>query len=191
MRRCLGEEIVMTQDEMRAVVDAHFVAEDMGDLDAAVAQYTDDVEHDVVGVPGGPLYGRAAARRRYEQLMSQVRTDELTEIHRFYGDDVCVVEHEVTATVTDSFGDLPGGSSIAGSAGGSSIAGSAGGSSIAGSAGGSSIAGSAGGRQVRFRMLHLFQFRAGRISRENVWMDAATIIAQLQAPSSQVAGSRA
>ncbi|WP_445187886.1 hypothetical protein ACTXG6_12175 [Pseudonocardia sp. Cha107L01] len=29
-------------------------------------------------------------------------------------------------------------------------------------------------------MLHVFEFRGGRISRENVWMDAATVLAQLR-----------
>jgi len=35
------------------------------------------------------------------------------------------------------------------------------------------------GRTVRFRMLHVFEFRDGLISRENVWMDTATVLAQL------------
>lgn len=132
---------------MRALVDAHIAAEDTGDLDAAVAVYTDDVEHDVVGAPGGPMHGRVAARQRYEHLMRDVRTDELREVRCFYGDDVCVVEHACTATVTGSLAGLPG-----------------------------------NGRQVSFRMLHVFEFRASRISRENVWMDTATVMAQL-APS--------
>ena len=35
------------------------------------------------------------------------------------------------------------------------------------------------GKQVRFRVLHVFEFRDGRISRENVWMDGAALAAQL------------
>jgi hypothetical protein len=35
---------------------------------------------------------------------------------------------------------------------------------------------------VRFRLLHVFEFAGGRISRENVWMDTATVLAQLTAP---------
>ena len=138
----------MTQDDMRALVDAHIAAENTSDLDAAVAVYTDDVEHDVVGAPGGPVHGRAAARQRYEQIMHEVRTDELRETRRFYGDNVCVVEHDCTMTVTGSFAGLAG-----------------------------------DGRQATFRMLHVFEFRAGRISRENVWTDTATIMVQLRAPS--------
>lgn len=37
------------------------------------------------------------------------------------------------------------------------------------------------GRQVSFRMLHLFEFRDDAISRENVWMDTASAMAQLRA----------
>lgn len=143
----------MTQDEMWALVAAHLAAEDIGDLDAAVAVYTDDVEHDVVGAPGGPLHGRAAVRQRYEQLLNNVRTDELTETRRFYGDDVCVVEHECRAIVTGHFAGFPG-----------------------------------NGRRVTFRMLHIFEFRTGRISRENVWLDTATVMAQLTTPIPAGAG---
>jgi steroid delta-isomerase-like uncharacterized protein len=38
------------------------------------------------------------------------------------------------------------------------------------------------GRQVTFRMLHVWEFRDGLISRENVWFDGAAIMAQLTAP---------
>jgi steroid delta-isomerase-like uncharacterized protein len=137
--------VATTRSEMAALVDAHLSAEDAGDLDGAVAGYTDDVEHDVVGAPGGPLRGPAAARLRYTQLLEQVRTDRLTEARRFYGDEVCVVEHECAATVLGEFAGLAG-----------------------------------RGRPVRFRMLHVFEFRGGRISRENVWMDTATVLAQLR-----------
>ena len=35
------------------------------------------------------------------------------------------------------------------------------------------------GREISFRMLHVFEFRDGRISRENVWLDGGGIVAQL------------
>jgi steroid delta-isomerase-like uncharacterized protein len=142
----LTEEPVMSTSraEMAALVNRHLAAEGVGDLDAAVAGYTDDVEHDVVGAPGGPLRGPAAARQRYAELLEQVRSEELVELRRFYGDEHCVVEHECAATVLGSFAGLPGRA-----------------------------------RRVRFRMLHVFEFRDGRISRENVWMDTAGVAAQL------------
>ncbi|TGA85741.1 ketosteroid isomerase [Streptomyces palmae] len=35
------------------------------------------------------------------------------------------------------------------------------------------------GRRISFRMLHVFEFRDGLISRENVWIDGAAVTAQL------------
>ena len=35
------------------------------------------------------------------------------------------------------------------------------------------------GRRISFRTLHVFEFRNGLISRENVWLDSAAIIDQL------------
>ncbi|MBE1547443.1 putative ester cyclase [Mycobacterium sp. OAS707] len=34
-------------------------------------------------------------------------------------------------------------------------------------------------RRITFRMLHVFQFRDGLISRENIWLDSAAIVDQL------------
>jgi steroid delta-isomerase-like uncharacterized protein len=136
----------MHPTEMDRLVEEHIRAEDAGDLDAAIALYTDDVEHDVVGAPGGPLRGPAAARARYAELLGNVRTDEMLLRRRYHATDACIVEHEVAATVVGQFAGVPG-----------------------------------NGRQVRFRLLHVFEFARGRISRENVWMDTATVMAQLAA----------
>jgi predicted ester cyclase len=38
------------------------------------------------------------------------------------------------------------------------------------------------GRRISFRMIHVWEFRDGLISRENVWLDGGGIIAQLTAP---------
>ena len=35
------------------------------------------------------------------------------------------------------------------------------------------------GRRISFRILHVFEFRDGLISRENVWLDSAAIVEQL------------
>jgi predicted ester cyclase len=34
-------------------------------------------------------------------------------------------------------------------------------------------------RRITFRILHVFEFRDGLISRENVWIDTAAIVSQL------------
>jgi predicted ester cyclase len=35
------------------------------------------------------------------------------------------------------------------------------------------------GRRISFRILHVFEFRDGLISRENVWLDTAAVVSQL------------
>jgi hypothetical protein len=37
------------------------------------------------------------------------------------------------------------------------------------------------GRRVSFRILHIWDFDDGKISRENVWLDSAAVVAQLTA----------
>ncbi|HWB67296.1 MAG TPA: ester cyclase [Mycobacteriales bacterium] len=44
------------------------------------------------------------------------------------------------------------------------------------------------GKRVEFRVLHVYEFKDGTITRENVWMDGAAISAQLMAPVSPSAG---
>ena len=61
----------MTPDEMEALIGAHLRAEGNGDPDRAVANYTEDVEHDVVGFPGSPLRGISAALEFYRQLVKR------------------------------------------------------------------------------------------------------------------------
>jgi predicted ester cyclase len=39
------------------------------------------------------------------------------------------------------------------------------------------------GRRVTFRILHVWEFTDGQISRENVWLDGASVVAQLTAGS--------
>jgi steroid delta-isomerase-like uncharacterized protein len=46
------------------------------------------------------------------------------------------------------------------------------------------------GRRIHVRVLHVFEFRDGRISRENVWVDGAAAIAQLTAPPGAGAANR-
>jgi steroid delta-isomerase-like uncharacterized protein len=137
----------MTPSEMDQLVDRHIAAERAGDTAGSVAMYTDDVEHDVVGFPTGPVHGKDAAQGFYEYLVSNVLTDEMDVTHRYYGDDFCVMEHIVTGTVPGEFLGVPG-----------------------------------HGRGITFRLLHVWEFRDGLISRENVWLDGGSVIAQLTAP---------
>jgi uncharacterized protein len=134
----------MTPREMDRLIDEHFQMEARADLDGILATFTDDVEHDVVGNPDGPLHGPAAIRPFYEALTSDLEATGVTPLRRYHGDSFAVddVVWEGRA-VGRPFG----------------------------------IEGR--NRPVRFRLLHVFEFRDGRIARENVWMDFATFYAQL------------
>jgi steroid delta-isomerase-like uncharacterized protein len=136
----------MTPEQIDKLIEAHVKAEKAGDFAAAVAMYTDDIEHDVVGAAGGPLRGPEAAARRYERIQRDMEQDELVRTRTLYGEDFCVIEHDATCRVVGQFAGIEG-----------------------------------RGRQVRFRMLNIFEFRDGLISRENIWKDGTAIIAQLTA----------
>ena len=139
----------MTPEQIDNLIEAHVKAEKADDFAAAVAMYTDDIEHDVVGAAGGSLRGPEAAARRYQRIQRDMEQDELVRTRTLYGDEFCVIEHDATCRVVGQFAGIDG-----------------------------------RGRQVRFRMMHIFEFRDGKISRENVWKDSTAIIAQLtEAPT--------
>lgn len=137
----MGTTSTVVMDEL---IDRHLAAEFAGDSAASVAMYTDDVVHDVVGFPSGPVEGKTAALGFYEYLMANFHTETMEEVRRFHADDACTVEHVTTGTVPGDLLGVPG-----------------------------------GGRRVSFRQLHVWEFRDRLISRENVWIDAGSIIAQL------------
>jgi steroid delta-isomerase-like uncharacterized protein len=137
----------MKPAEMDELIERHIAAERAGDTAGAVAMYTDDVEHDVVGSPTGPVRGKEAAQGFYEFLVRNIRTETMDPVHTYYGDDFCVMEHTWTGTVPGEFLGVPG-----------------------------------NGRWITFRMIHVWEFRDGLMSRENVWLDGAAIVAQLTAP---------
>ncbi len=76
----------MKPEEMDRLIEAHIEAEKAGDTAGAVAMYTEDVQHDVVGAPHGPLHGKEAAQGFYEQLTSDIHTEQMVPTRRYYGD---------------------------------------------------------------------------------------------------------
>ena len=136
----------MEPREMDELIEQHIKAEMAGDPSGCVAMYTDDVVHDVVGSPLGPLSGPDAAKGFYEQLTQDIRTEQMTPMRKYYGDEFCVIEHEWTGTVPGTFLGVPG-----------------------------------NGKRISFRLLHIWEFKDGRMSRENVWLDGGSIVAQLTA----------
>lgn len=136
----------MKPSDMDRLIEIHLAAEKAADTARAVSVYTDDVEHDVVGAPDGPVHGKKGAQHFYDFLTQQIHTEEMQPIHSYYGEDFCVIEHMWSGTVPGSFFGLPG-----------------------------------HGRRICHRLLHIWEFRDGRISRENVWIDSGSVIAQLTA----------
>ena len=77
---------------MDRVIDEHFGYEARDDVDGVLATLTDDVDHDVVGSPAGPLRGKDQARRFYEHLFADLEQQDVTSTRRYYGDDFVVDE---------------------------------------------------------------------------------------------------
>jgi steroid delta-isomerase-like uncharacterized protein len=137
----------MQRDEMDRLIEEHLAAERAGDPSGAVAMYTDDVIHDVVGSPTGPAHGPEGAKAFYEMLTQNINTERMDVNHAWYGEDFCVLEHQWHGTVPGEFMGVPG-----------------------------------HGRRISFRLLHVWEFKDGRMARENVWLDGGSIIAQLTSP---------
>lgn len=138
------QNTMMTPADMNYLIEQHLAAEIAGDTDGAVAMYTDDVIHDDVGAPYGPLHGPDAAKGFYEFLSANFKTEQMDVNRAWYGDDFCVVEHQCTGAVRGELLGIPG-----------------------------------NGKRIVFRMLHVWEFKRGRISRENLWLDGDAIVAQL------------
>src|SRR5260370_10703729 len=98
----------MKAGDMDRVSEIHLAAEKAADTAGAVSVYTDDVEHDVVGFPDGPVHGKNGAQHFYDYLTQQIHTEEMQPIHSYYGEDFCVVEHMLTGTVPGTFFGIPG-----------------------------------------------------------------------------------
>lgn len=130
------------------MIDRHFQFEAKDDIDGVLSTMVDDVEHDVVGSPTGPLRGQQAARGFYDALFADLSGEKVTTLRRYYGPDFVVDE-----------------------------------SLWEGTAPGTPFGISGGGRRLSFRLLHIFDMASdGKIKRENVWIDLASIMQQLGAP---------
>lgn len=98
----------MKVETMTELVERHLKAEGAGDIDGAVAVYTDDIEHDVVGWPTGVLHGKEAARGFYEYLTANFRTESERPTHRYTTADAIVLDQQMTGVVTGELLGLPG-----------------------------------------------------------------------------------
>ena len=90
----------LTRAEMDALVEAHYRAEERGDLAAIVEGFAPGAEHDVVGRPGDQLHGADEIAGFYRGLLAELRIDRFEPVRRWYGDDHVVDESILHATAT-------------------------------------------------------------------------------------------
>jgi uncharacterized protein len=83
---------MLTPEMMDAKMAEHFGFEARDDVDGVLSTLTDDVEHDIVGWPGGPTVGREAARPFYATLFADLADGQVTTLRRLYGDAFVVAE---------------------------------------------------------------------------------------------------
>ena len=82
----------MSREQIDALVDGHYRAEEAGDLAAIVDGFAHGAEHDVVGRPGEALHGAEQIEGFYRALLAELRIDRFEPVRRWYGPDHVVDE---------------------------------------------------------------------------------------------------
>jgi predicted ester cyclase len=131
-----------SRTEIDRLIAEHYRAEVAVDIPAIVANFTEDVRHEILGQ--GALYGRQAAGERYERIFEGHVIDRFVPLRRLYGDDFAVDDALVEGRAIGRFAGMEG-----------------------------------CGRPVRYRLLHIFEFRDGLIAGETAWLDVAAAGQQL------------
>jgi uncharacterized protein len=137
--------MALTREQMDRKLDEHFHFEATDNVEGVLGTLTEDVEHDIVGWPTGPVRGRDSVRPFYETLFADLADGKVTSLRRYYGDRFMVDDSAWRGTAPGRPFGLEG-----------------------------------RGRPLEFRLLHVLEFDDnGDISRENVWLDFASIVQQL------------
>jgi uncharacterized protein len=92
--------MLISREQMDALVDGHYRAEEAADLEAIVSGFADDAEHDVVGRPGDALHGGDEIAGFYSALLGELRIDRFEPVRRWYGESHVVDESILHATAT-------------------------------------------------------------------------------------------
>lgn len=134
----------LTREQMDRIINEHFGYEAQDDVEGVLSTLTEDVEHDVVGSPGGQIRGRDATREYYQSIFRDLQGESVAPVKRLYGDNFMIDETIWTGRAVGRPFGVPGDEG-----------------------------------RVTIRILHVLEFRGDKISRENVWVDAASIMKQL------------
>jgi hypothetical protein len=82
--------MALTRAQMDAKLDEHFGFEAADDIEGVLATLADEVEHDIVGWPLGPVRRHADIRHFYEALFADLADGEVRSTRRLYGDNFMV-----------------------------------------------------------------------------------------------------
>lgn len=88
--------MALPREEMDRKIDEHFRFEADDNVEGVLATLAQDVEHDIVGHPGGPTHGREAARAFYEGLFADLADGRVETLRRLYGENFLVDESRWT-----------------------------------------------------------------------------------------------
>jgi hypothetical protein len=84
--------MALTPQQMDAKMDEHFGFEARDDIKGVLSTLTEDVEHDIVGWPTGPVHRREDARNFYETLFIDLADSKVECVRRLYGHNFMVDE---------------------------------------------------------------------------------------------------
>lgn len=80
------------RQDLDRLIDRHFRFEAEDDVEGVLGTLAEDVEHEIVGAPSGPLRGREAARGFYSRLFADLSGEKVTRLRRYYGENFVVDE---------------------------------------------------------------------------------------------------
>ena len=84
--------MALTPQQMDAKMDEHFAFEARDDINGVLSTLAENVEHDIVGWPTGPVHRREDARNFYETLFIDLADSYVECVKRLYGHNVLVDE---------------------------------------------------------------------------------------------------
>ena len=82
--------MALTRAQVDAKLDEHFGFEAADDVEGVMATLTEDVDHDIVGWPTGPVQGRDSVRPFYETLFADLADGRVESRRRLYGENFMV-----------------------------------------------------------------------------------------------------
>ena len=90
------------------LIDAQLRAEHDGDVEAILGAMAEAVIHDLVGSVDNPVHGRAAVRRRYQDLLAATVHERDVPLRRLYGPGFVLDEHVWSGRLTGRAFELDG-----------------------------------------------------------------------------------